>query len=129
MYWNLLAAYTGEILAGIAGGLLIVSLAVALSAYRNWRYEQELDSLLWKISFKDIEIKETKPHLHSLYEPLGKTNFKVKINDKKSAFVIFFFDSSKNWLHCSGGNESSFSQLKSWRWLSLLHYIHRSWRL
>lgn len=28
--------------------------------YRNWRYEQELDSLLWKVNYKDIEIKEAK---------------------------------------------------------------------
>lgn len=26
--------------------------------YRNWRYEQELDSLLWKIDFKDIEVHD-----------------------------------------------------------------------
>lgn len=26
--------------------------------YRNWRYEQELDSLLWKIDYKDIKMHE-----------------------------------------------------------------------
>lgn len=27
--------------------------------YRNWRYEQELDSLLWKIDFKEVQIHES----------------------------------------------------------------------
>ena len=26
--------------------------------YRNWRYEQELDSLLWKVDFKEIQMHE-----------------------------------------------------------------------
>lgn len=26
--------------------------------YRNWRYEQELDSLLWKIDFREIQVHE-----------------------------------------------------------------------
>ncbi|OXU27316.1 hypothetical protein TSAR_008171 [Trichomalopsis sarcophagae] len=53
-------SHTGEIVGGIAGGLLLVLLAISLMLYRNWKYEQELDSLLWKVNYKDIEIKETK---------------------------------------------------------------------
>ena len=33
-------------------------IVVLLIIYRNWRYEQELDSLLWKIDFRDIQIPE-----------------------------------------------------------------------
>ncbi|KAG7202068.1 hypothetical protein KM043_004743 [Ampulex compressa] len=56
-------SYTGEIVGGIVGGLLLTITAVALVLYRNWRYEQELDSLLWKVNYKDIQIKEQKNEL------------------------------------------------------------------
>lgn len=51
--------YTGEISAGIAGGALLLLGVVSLVLYRNWRYEQELDSLLWKVDFKEIQMHET----------------------------------------------------------------------
>lgn len=47
-----------EIAAGISGGIVLVMIIVLLIIYRNWRYEQELDSLLWKIDFRDIQIPE-----------------------------------------------------------------------
>ncbi|XP_050310703.1 guanylate cyclase 32E [Anthonomus grandis grandis] len=50
--------YTVEITGGVAGGLILVTLLVSLVLYRNWRYEQELDSLLWKIDFKEIKFNE-----------------------------------------------------------------------
>lgn len=50
--------YTGEITASVVGGFLFIFVIMALVVYRNWRYEQELDSLLWKIDFKDIEMPE-----------------------------------------------------------------------
>lgn len=50
--------YTGEIAAGIAGGALVMLILVSLVLYRNWRYEQELDSLLWKVDFKEIQMHE-----------------------------------------------------------------------
>ncbi|XP_014300035.1 guanylate cyclase 32E [Microplitis demolitor] len=53
-------AHTGEIIGGIAGGLLLIFISISLILYRNWRYEQELDSLLWKVNYKDIQIRETK---------------------------------------------------------------------
>lgn len=31
---------------------------IGLVLYRNWRYEQELDSLLWKLDFRDIQMAE-----------------------------------------------------------------------
>ncbi|XP_069156075.1 guanylate cyclase 32E isoform X2 [Procambarus clarkii] len=53
---------TGEIIAGVTGGVVLLLLVVSLIAYRNWRYEQELDSLLWKIDYKDIKINEWTPN-------------------------------------------------------------------
>lgn len=53
-----LAANTEEIASGIAGGVVFVLIIVLLIIYRNWRYEQELDSLLWKIDYKDIQIPD-----------------------------------------------------------------------
>ncbi|ALC44253.1 CG10738 [Drosophila busckii] len=50
--------YTGEISAGIAGGALLLLGLVSLVFYRNWRYEQELDSLLWKIDFREVQMHE-----------------------------------------------------------------------
>lgn len=70
----LLPAHTGEIAGGIAGGLLLVVIAISLILYRNWRYEQELDSLLWKVNYKDIEIKETKEETATPNDQLFKTN-------------------------------------------------------
>ncbi|TMW50809.1 hypothetical protein DOY81_004138, partial [Sarcophaga bullata] len=52
-------SYTGEISAGIAGGALLLLGIVSLVLYRNWRYEQELDSLLWKIDFREVHMHES----------------------------------------------------------------------
>ncbi|XP_055593126.1 speract receptor isoform X2 [Uranotaenia lowii] len=51
-------SYTGEISAGVAGGALLLLGVISLVLYRNWRYEQELDSLLWKVDFRDIQMHE-----------------------------------------------------------------------
>jgi atrial natriuretic peptide receptor A len=47
-----------EIAGGVAGAGLAILALVGLVLYRNWRYEQELDSLLWKVDFKDIQMNE-----------------------------------------------------------------------
>lgn len=47
-----------EITSGVTGGIFLVILIISLIFYRNWKYEQELDSLLWKVDFKDIQISE-----------------------------------------------------------------------
>lgn len=58
--------YTGEISAGIAGGALLLLGLVSLVLYRNWRYEQELDSLLWKIDFREVQVHENEREQQSL---------------------------------------------------------------
>ncbi|VEN64593.1 unnamed protein product, partial [Callosobruchus maculatus] len=50
--------HTVEISSGVAGSIFLIVLVISLVLYRNWRYEQELDSLLWKIDFKDIQMSE-----------------------------------------------------------------------
>ncbi|XP_025074947.1 guanylate cyclase 32E [Pogonomyrmex barbatus] len=72
-------SHTGEIVGGIAGALLLIIAAVALILYRNWKYEQELDSLLWKVNYKDIQIKEQKD------EAANETP--AKCNSKSSTIV------------------------------------------
>uniref|UniRef100_A0A1B0EWC7 Guanylate cyclase n=2 Tax=Lutzomyia longipalpis TaxID=7200 RepID=A0A1B0EWC7_LUTLO len=52
-------SYTGEISAGIAGVALLLLGIVSLVLYRNWKYEQELDSLLWKVDYKEIQMHES----------------------------------------------------------------------
>lgn len=56
-----------EILGGVGGALLSVLTLVLLLVYRNWRYEQELDSLLWKVDYKDIQVNDPE-------QASGKTN-------------------------------------------------------
>lgn len=62
---------------GIAGGFLLIMTAVMLMLYRNWKYEQELDSLLWKVNYKDIQIKEKKDESTGVNEAPTKCNSKV----------------------------------------------------
>jgi hypothetical protein len=70
-------AHTGEIVGGIAGALLFISVLVVLILYRNWKYEQELDSLLWKVNYKDIEVKEKKDEAAVANETPAKCTSKV----------------------------------------------------
>ncbi|XP_011686974.1 PREDICTED: guanylate cyclase 32E isoform X2 [Wasmannia auropunctata] len=70
-------SYTGEIMGGIVGALLLIIAAVFLILYRNWKYEQELDSLLWKVNYKDIQIKEQKDEMKA-------TETSAKCNSKSS---------------------------------------------
>ncbi|KAL1497777.1 hypothetical protein ABEB36_008676 [Hypothenemus hampei] len=65
--------HTVEITGGVAGGVILIMLIISLVLYRNWRYEQELDSLLWKIDFKDIEINE-EPNSNSVGNKMPRTN-------------------------------------------------------
>ncbi|XP_015431472.1 PREDICTED: guanylate cyclase 32E [Dufourea novaeangliae] len=69
-------SHTGEIVGGIAGGFLLIITAVLLVLYRNWKYEQELDSLLWKVNYKDIQIKEQKDESAVVNEAPPKCNSK-----------------------------------------------------
>ena len=47
---------SGEIAMGVVGGIAVVLSVVIIMEYRNYRYEQELDSLLWKIEASEIKV-------------------------------------------------------------------------
>ncbi|XP_052770331.1 receptor-type guanylate cyclase Gyc76C-like [Mya arenaria] len=51
--------YTFEILGGVIGGIALVLIIIALVIYRNWRYEQEIAGLLWKIPREDLKTSES----------------------------------------------------------------------
>ncbi|XP_077980630.1 speract receptor-like [Glandiceps talaboti] len=53
----IIETHTSKIVGGVIGGICLVAIIVAAVIYRNWKYEQDLASLLWKIDFKDINIK------------------------------------------------------------------------
>lgn len=42
---------------GVAGGVAAVICVVVIVAYRNYKYELELDLLLWKIEEKDLKVQ------------------------------------------------------------------------
>ena len=62
-----------DLLLGLMGGLLAVLLVVGGVAYRNWRYEQELDSLLWKIDSKELMMEDAETFAGGAEEGQGGT--------------------------------------------------------
>lgn len=52
------SGHVGAWALGACGGTLALLVLAALALYRGWRYEQELDSLLWKIDFRDLHLPE-----------------------------------------------------------------------
>lgn len=60
----LVPAHTFEISCGVTGGVIVVVMVITLTLYRNWKYEQELDSLLWKVDFRDIQINDETNGMH-----------------------------------------------------------------
>lgn len=51
---------------GASGGTLVLLVLAALALYRGWRYEQELDSLLWKIDFRDLHLPDEEQQANKL---------------------------------------------------------------
>ncbi|KAH9502488.1 Guanylate cyclase 32E [Bulinus truncatus] len=57
--------YTFEIAGGVAGGIVFIICIIGYIFYSNWRYEQELAGLLWKIDlYKDI-VLTTDPYYNN----------------------------------------------------------------
>ncbi|XP_022917688.1 guanylate cyclase 32E [Onthophagus taurus] len=69
---------TAEILSYILGGIFSVVLVLLFGLYRNWTYEKALDSLLWKVDFKDIqmcdEMKQIGTKLTRALHPMMRTS-------------------------------------------------------
>ncbi|XP_053208888.1 receptor-type guanylate cyclase Gyc76C-like isoform X2 [Panonychus citri] len=45
-----------EIIAGILAGLFITTFLITTITYRNWKYEQEIAGLLWKIQLRELNL-------------------------------------------------------------------------
>jgi hypothetical protein len=57
----------------VPGGVaLFILVLIMFVFYRNWMYEQELDSLLWKIDYQELFLSE--------YIPIAAKTSKVSIN-------------------------------------------------
>nr|XP_021189562.2 guanylate cyclase 32E isoform X1 [Helicoverpa armigera] len=56
---------------GASGGTLALLALAALALYRGWRYEQELDSLLWKIDFRELHLPEEEQRANKLNSNAG----------------------------------------------------------
>lgn len=51
----------------LCGTLVGIASIIVLAVYRNWVYERELDSLLWRIDFKDVILhNNNQAAMHSL---------------------------------------------------------------
>ncbi|KAK3089914.1 hypothetical protein FSP39_007623 [Pinctada imbricata] len=46
--------YTLQIAGSVVGGIAFISIIVGLIVYRNWKYEQEIAGLLWKIPKEEL---------------------------------------------------------------------------
>lgn len=100
--------YTGEISAGIAGGAVVILILVSLVLYRNWRYEQELDSLLWKVDYKEIQMHENDKDNNSQQKQTRVWSGKI-YSSKKLVNIFKMFTGYTSF----DKNESSQSKLKS----------------
>jgi hypothetical protein len=71
-------------------------IVIGLVLYRNWRYEQELDSLLWKLDYRDIQMaeeNENKCNNNGSLTPNGShqnNSLCPKNKVKKEAKTLFF---------------------------------------
>ncbi|CAH2232762.1 jg15507 [Pararge aegeria aegeria] len=64
-------SHVGAWALGASGGTLALLALAALALYRGWRYEQELDSLLWKIDFRDLHLPDEDQRANKLNSSAG----------------------------------------------------------
>ncbi|GBP91724.1 Guanylate cyclase 32E, partial [Eumeta japonica] len=87
---NVLYSHVGAWALGAAGGAFALLALAALALYRGWRYEQELDSLLWKIDFRELHVPEANERSSSQISAHAQSNQ----NHKLSRAEFFQQDSS-----------------------------------
>ncbi|XP_033751446.1 receptor-type guanylate cyclase Gyc76C-like [Pecten maximus] len=73
--------YTLEIIGGVLGGITMVAIIIASVVYRNWRYEQEIAGLLWKIPISEIHMPN---HSSSPHERRDSLSSKISLNSQQS---------------------------------------------
>lgn len=99
-------------LLALVGAILFVLLIVGLTVYRSWVYEQELDSLLWKVDMKELITSDIpvsgktskvqctasglawQPARLPLSNIWGQELSSVRRSKRKSIFLPLFFSSS-----------------------------------
>ncbi|XP_062588637.1 receptor-type guanylate cyclase Gyc76C-like [Saccostrea cucullata] len=74
--------YTLEIGVGVTGGILLIVIIIGTLFYRNWRYEQELASLLWKIDYKDLTIDYADPGLMMCLNNITRTSSTMSLTSQ-----------------------------------------------
>ncbi|CAH0720734.1 unnamed protein product, partial [Brenthis ino] len=78
-------SHVGAWALGASGGTLALLALAALALYRGWRYEQELDSLLWKIDFRDLHLPDEDQRTNKLNSSAGvNANSNNVVNEKGS---------------------------------------------
>lgn len=111
----------------IAGCILLIFLIASLIFYRNWKYEQELDSLLWKVDFKDLQLNE-----EDMANTLGAKITRY-FGRRETTIGRDWSPSRELVVQCTVGfqgespadqNESGLSQLEHGRRLSIFRHIH-----
>ncbi|XP_047528315.1 guanylate cyclase 32E isoform X1 [Vanessa atalanta] len=79
-------SHVGAWALGASGGTLALLALAALALYRGWRYEQELDSLLWKIDFRDLHLPDEDQRTNKLNSSAGvNTNSNNAICNEKGS--------------------------------------------
>ncbi|XP_067672453.1 receptor-type guanylate cyclase Gyc76C-like isoform X2 [Haliotis asinina] len=77
--------YTIEIVFGVLGGILFIVIIILLIIYRNWRYEQEIAGLLWKIDISELKTG------HNLHQSVDRAKHGSRMrdlrHDKVNAFI------------------------------------------
>lgn len=69
------------------GGIVVVMSVITFVLYRNWKYEQELDSLLWKVDFRDIQMSDD-----SNANSIGTKISRVSQNEQQTQSIQFKYN-------------------------------------
>lgn len=59
---------TAHIVGGVVGGILGLIMLFGIFVYRDWRYEQEIAGLVWKIDLEDISFDEFESASGSMFD-------------------------------------------------------------
>lgn len=117
-----------DIIFGVFLGFGVVLVVIIIVLYRNYKYEQELDSLLWKIDPKELKIDEFTPTTHNYHGTIGKLqigssrrgrNSQVRRLGEKGLFCSFY----------QNIGISGFIRLQPRERSSLLHDLYSNWSL
>ncbi|EEC02181.1 guanylate cyclase, putative [Ixodes scapularis] len=78
---------TWKVVTGASGGIILLLLIVGFVVYRYWAYEQELDSLLWKVDFREIQINEFTPSNKAPKASIVSFTYTHKVSNPRQLFM------------------------------------------